>query len=152
MVNELPSMILKAIGTVRNTVKQALEPGYDWRAIVSEIVIDNNLTDALVGLDEFSHIIVIWWMHQAATREPLAKIHPMGNQKLPLVGLFATRSPNRPNPLGKATVRLLQCQGNVLKVEGLDAIDGTPVIDIKPYIPGHDSPAAARVPKWITTQ
>ena len=53
---------------------------------------------------------------------------------IPLKGVFATRSPNRPNPIGKATVRLLQRQGNILKVEGLDAIDGTPIIDIKPYI------------------
>ena len=76
----------------------------------------------------------------------------MGKQELPLVGLFATRSPNRPNPVGIATVRLLERQGNILKVEGLDAIDGTPIIDIKPYIPGYDSATDAKVPPWITNQ
>ena len=129
MTSELPDMTLKAIGTVRK------------RETTSDIVVNDNLTEALDGLEEFSHIIVLYWMHQAANRsQPPTKVHPRGEQKLPLVGVFATRSPNRPNPVGKATVRLLERQGNTLKVSGLDAIDGTPVIDIKPYIPGYDSP------------
>ena len=152
MVDEVPGIALKAIGHVRNEVKQPPEPDFDWQAVVSDIVVDNNLADALDGLEEFSHVIVIWWMHQAASLQLHTKIHPRGKPELPLVGLFATRSPHRPNPLGKATVKLLQRQGNILKVKGLDAIDGTPVIDIKPYIPGPDSPADARVPKWIRTR
>ncbi|MFC2066127.1 tRNA (N6-threonylcarbamoyladenosine(37)-N6)-methyltransferase TrmO [Chloroflexota bacterium] len=153
MVNELPSMTLRAIGIVRNAVKQPPEPGYNWQDVVSEILIDARLTEALDGLDEFSHIIVLYWLHQAAATGQLPnKIHPRGNQKLPLVGRFATRSPHRPNPVGKTTVKLRQRQGNVLKVEGLDAIDGTPIIDIKPYIPGYDSATNTQVPKWITTQ
>ena len=151
MANELPGMNLKAIGIVRNEVNQVTTGGYDWQDVVSEIVIDRSLTEALDNLDEFSHIIVLYWMHRTAATDKLpAKTHPRGNQELPLVGRFATRSPNRPNPVGKATVRLLQRQGNVLKVQGLDAIDGTPVIDIKPYIPGYDSATDARAPKWIT--
>ena len=152
MVNEPRSMNLKAIGHVRNEVKQPPEPDFDWQTVVSDIVVDNNLADALDGLEEFSHVIVIWWMHQAASTQLPTKIHPMGKPELSLVGLFATRSPHRPNPLGKATVKLLQRQGNILKVRGLDAIDGTPVIDIKPYIPGYDSATDAKVPKWTTTQ
>ena len=150
MGNELPPMTLKAIGIVRNEIKQPTRR--DFGGIVSDIVIDSNLTEALDGLEEFSHIIVLYWMHQAAFGKAPLKIHPMGTQKLPLVGLFATRSPNRPNPIGKATVRLLQRQGNILRVEGLDAIDGTPVIDIKPYISGYDSAANTKVPSWITNQ
>ena len=149
MANELPGMNLKAIGIVRNEVNQVTTGGYDWQDVVSEIVIDRSLTEALDNLDEFSHIIVLYWMHRTS-RQPPHKMHPMCKHELPLVGLFATRSPNRPNPVGKATVRLLQRQGNVLKVQGLDAIDGTPVIDIKPYIPGYDSATDARAPKWIT--
>jgi len=152
MVNEPHSMHLKAIGHVRNEVKQPQEPGFNWQAVVSEIVVDTTLADALDGLEDFSHVIVIWWMHQAASTQLPAKIHPMGKPERPLVGLFATRSPRRPNPLGKATVKLLKRKGQILKVKGLDAIDGTPVIDIKPYIPGYDSPADAKVPKWIPTQ
>ena len=153
MVNELPDMTLKAIGIISNEVKQPPGAGYDWQAVASDIVMDSSLTEALDNLDEFSHIIVLYWMHQAAATEQLpTKIHPRGRQELPLVGLFATRSPHRPNPLGKATVRLLHRRGNILRVEGLDAINGTPVIDIKPYIPGYDSVTDAQVPTWIITQ
>ena len=151
MNDELPSMTLKTIGVVRNNVKQAPGYGYPWPDVVSEIIIDSSLAEALDGLGEFSHIIVLWWMHQSTGQSP-NKIHPRGNTALPLTGLFATRSPHRPNPIGEATVRLLQRQGNILKVKGLDAIDGTPVIDIKPYIPGYDSTADARVPSWLNKQ
>jgi tRNA-Thr(GGU) m(6)t(6)A37 methyltransferase TsaA len=81
-----------------------------------------------------------------------AKIYPKGREDLPLVEFFATRSPNRPNPVGKTTVRLLQRRDNMLRVEGLDAINGTPVIDIKPFIPWSDSPVKAEVPQWMTNQ
>ena len=116
-------------------------------------MVDSSLAEALDNLDEFSHIIVLYWMHQVAAPHKFStKVHPMAKQELSLVGLFATRSPNRPNPVGKATVRLLQRQGNILRVKGLDATDGTPVIDIKPYIPGYDSATNAKVPQWITKQ
>ena len=150
MVNELPSISLKAIGIVRNGIKQP--PRQGWGEVISDIVINSSLSEALDNLDEFSHIIVFYWMHQLSAGQLPTKVHPMGKRNLPLVGLFATRSPNRPNPIGKATVRLLQRHGNILKVEGLDAIDGTPVIDIKPYIPGYDSVANAKVPPWITNE
>ena len=150
MADELPAIAVKAIGVVRNKVRQRPPAGYEWSEVVAEIVIDSKLTEALDGLDGFSHIIVLYWLHQAASGKVLLKVHPRGKQELPLTGLFATRSPNRPNPVGKATVRLLQRQGNILKVKGLDAIDGTPVIDMKPYIPGYDSVDDARVPQWIT--
>jgi len=151
MASEMSGITLKAIGIVRNEVKQ--KPEYGWREIVSEIEVNSSLTEALDGLDEFSHIIILYWMHQVtATNKLSLKAHPKGKPELPLVGRFATRSPNRPNPIGKATVRLLERQGNILKVKGLDAIDGTPVIDIKPYLPGYDSVADAKVPPWATNQ
>ena len=148
MANELPAITLKAIGIVRNEIKETARR--DWGKIISEIVIDRKLTEALDGLEEFSHIIVLYWMHQAISSEVPLKVHPMGTHELPRVGLFATRSPNRPNPVGRTTVRLLQRQSNILRVEGLDAIDGTPVIDIKPYLPGYDAPTNAKVAPWIT--
>ncbi len=150
MADELPTVTLKAIGIVRNEVKQASPDRCDWwQELVSEVVIEPGLTEALDGLEDFSHIIILYWMHQASGEVPL-KIHPMGRQEAPLTGLFATRSPNRPNRIGKATVGLLHRRGNILTVKGLDALDGTPVIDIKPYIPGYDSVADANVPQWIT--
>lgn len=149
MTGELLSISLKVIGIVRNGLKQRPESG--WEEIVSEIVVDNHLTEALDGLEGFSHIIVIYWMHQVpALGQVPTKIHPRGRQEFPLVGLFAARTPYRLNPVGETTVRLLERQGNILKVEGLDAIDGTPVIDIKPYIPGYDSVTEAKVPSWVT--
>jgi len=150
MASELTSMTLKPIGIVRKGIKRAAKG--DWEKTISEIVINTSLTEALDGLEEFSHIVVLYWMHQAVSGEVPLKIHPRGKQELPLLGLFATRTPNRPNRIGIATVRLLERQGNILRVEGLDAIDGTPVIDIKPYIPGYDSVANTRVPPWITSR
>jgi tRNA-Thr(GGU) m(6)t(6)A37 methyltransferase TsaA len=149
MVNELPGMSLKAIGIVRSEIKQPARR--DFKKVVSEIVLDSSLTEALDNLDEFSHIIVIYWMHQSTEPAP-RKVRPKGNPEHSLMGVFATRSPNRPNPIGKATVRLLQRRDNILIVEGLDAIDGTPVIDIKPYIPGYDSVDNAKVPSWVDKQ
>ncbi len=152
MADELTPMTLKPIGMVKNKIKQKPARRDWWEGLVSEIAVDSSLTEALDGLEDFSHIIVLYWMHQATSGEVSLKVHPRGKQELPLVGLFATRSPNRPNPIGKATVRLLQRQGNILRVKGLDAIDGTPVIDIKPYIPGYDSATDTTVPKWITNR
>ena len=149
MTGELLSLSLKVIGVVRGGVKQRPEPG--WEGTVSEIVVDSHLTEALDGLEEFSHIIVIYWMHKASALGKVAtKVHPRGRRELPLVGFFAARTPYRLNPVGATTVRLLERRGNILKVEGLDAIDGTPVIDIKPYIPGYDSVTEAKVPSWVT--
>jgi len=147
MAEQPPVMELKAIGIVRNGIRETMRHG--WREVVSDIVIDSALTEALDGLEEFSHIIVLYWMHQLTPgRELPLKTHPMGKKELPLVGRFTTRSPSRPNPVGHAIVRLLERRGNILKVKGLDAIDGTPVIDIKPFIPGYDSPEDTKAPRW----
>ena len=151
MADELPTLTLKAIGIVRNEVKERPSAAGDWwEELVSEIVIDPKLAEALDGLEEFSHIIVLYWMHQVTGGEVPLKVRPMGRREAPLVGLFATRSPTRPNRIGKATVSLLQSRGNILKVKGLDALDGSPVIDIKPYLPRYDSADDTRVPQWIT--
>ena len=151
MADELPTMSVKAIGIVRNEVKERPSAQGDWwTELDSEIVIAPGLTEGLDGLDGFSHIIVLYWMHRLAEEEMPLKIHPMRRQELPLVGLFATHTPNRPSRIGMTTVRLLHRQGNILGVRGLDAIDGTLVIDIKPYLPGSDSADDARVPQWIT--
>ena len=140
---------LTPIGFVRNNIK---EPGIeDWRTVTSEVIIEENLKEALSRIDEFSHIIVIYWMHKLSpSQRSIIKVHPKANQNLPLVGVFASRSPARPNPIGVTTVKLLEHRDNVLKVTGLDAIDGTPVLDIKPYIPGDDSSTEAKTPGWLT--
>ena len=150
MVDAMPEMKLKAIGLVRNELQTPPTPRSNWDKVVSEIVIDSSLTGALDGIEEFSHIIVLFWMHRLREGGTPLKQRPMGNLERPLKGLFALRTPNRPNPIGKTTVRLLERRDNILKVEGLDALDGSPVIDIKPYLPGYDAAADATVPAWIS--
>jgi tRNA-Thr(GGU) m(6)t(6)A37 methyltransferase TsaA len=142
----LPEIKLKAIGVVRNDVKEPTHE--DSNEVISEIVIDSSLIEALDDLEKFSHIIVLYWIHRSRRPAPM-KVHPRGNRERALMGVFATRSPSRPNPIGKATVSLLERKGNILKVRGLDAIDGSPVLDIKPYIPGYDSVDDCRAPSWM---
>jgi tRNA-Thr(GGU) m(6)t(6)A37 methyltransferase TsaA len=146
MTKKNPALNLQVIGTVKSDFKEPTAERLDLKKIVAEIVIDPQLTEALEGLEGFSHIIVIYWMHRAVYDDKSLKTYPMGNTAPGLKGLFAVRTPKRPNTIGKTTVRLLERRGNILKVQGLDAIDGSPVIDIKPYIPGYDSAPDATVP------
>jgi tRNA-Thr(GGU) m(6)t(6)A37 methyltransferase TsaA len=150
MSDRLPAMTVTAIGVVRNGITRPPEAG--WAKITSELVMERRLSEALDNLEEFSHLIVLYWMHQRERLKVPLKVHPRGRGELPLVGLLATRSPDRPNPLGQTVVRLLKRRGNVLLVEGLDAFDGTPVIDLKPYLPQNDSVTDAEVPTWITKE
>jgi tRNA (adenine37-N6)-methyltransferase len=147
MNNPQAAMCLKPIGYVRNSVKAA--KGLTWDQVVSELVILPELTEALDDLEEFSHIIVFFWMTGYGSTEVPHKVHPRGNPDFPLKGLFATRSPQRPNPVGVTTVELLERRKNILRVKGLDAFDQTPVIDIKPYSPGLDTAREAKSPEWI---
>jgi len=140
-------MTVQAIGTVRCSHRA---PQPDELKTVSEVVIDRRLTGALEGLEGFSHIIVVYWMHKLPPEEPALKIHPMGKKEFPLVGLFVTRSPHRPTPIGITVVKLVERRKNVLVVEGLDAFDGSPVIDVKPYIPGYFPGEDVRIPSWMT--
>ena len=138
---------VKVIGFVRNDVNQPQSRGHEWQQVISDIVIDKSLTQALDDLDENSHITVLFWLHQVDSTTPLPlKIHPWGNIERPLRGVFATRTQYRPNPIGVTTVKLLHRKGNILRVQGLDAINGSPVLDIKPYRPHHDTMTDARVP------
>lgn len=88
--------------------------------------------DAMEGIGQWSKLLVVCWMH-LADRETLT-VHPRGDIKAPITGVFGTRSPARPNPLAVYTVDLLAVNGEVLEVMGMDAVDGTPVLDIKPHI------------------
>ena len=141
------AMVLEPIAIVKNNVKEMGRR--DWDKEVSQLIIRPDLEDALEGLKEFSHLIVLFWFHLSPAGESAAhKTHPQMRQDLPLVGVLATRSPVRPNPLGMAVVKLEGQVKNVLIVTGLDALNGTPVLDIKPYLPG-DSVAKIKVPDWV---
>jgi len=131
----------KPIGYVRTDADED-QIRKDRKSVISE-----ELTEALDGIEDFSHLFIIFYMHKALTEQLSLKVHPRGRLDLPLVGVFATRSPYRPNPIGLTLVELIKRNGNKIKVRGLDAIDGTPVIDIKPYDP-LDLALEARVPEW----
>lgn len=136
------------VGTVRNSVNNTKYK--DWQAVTSQIMVKKNLETALDGVEGFSHLIIIYWMHKLPPDHQLTvKVHPKGDKSLPLTGVFATRSPMRPNPIGIAVVKLLGRHKNILEVKGLDALNGTPVLDIKPYIPSHDSISEATTPHWL---
>lgn len=117
-------------------------------SIVSEVVIDPQYKEALEGIESYSHLFVIFYLHKVSLKETSTlKVHPRGRKDLKKVGVFTTRSRNHPNRIGLAVVELLERRGNSLKVRALDALDGTPVLDIKPY-DFIDVQKGVRVPKW----
>ncbi len=136
----------KPIGIVHNALTEA-HHDTPWPEIESEVVIDAEWRDALDGLEQFSHIWVVFLFNKSPIPESL-HVHPMGRTDLPLMGRFATRTPHRPNPIGIAAVELLERRGHVLRVRGLDALDQTPVLDIKPYLPGRDAIPDVRLADW----
>ena len=137
---------MKAIGFIRTSAGKRRYDG--WRDVVSEIVIHPDYEEALEGIEDFSHIYVLFYLHEA--EGPFKrKIHPTGNPELPLVGAFATRTPNRPNPIAQSLVKLLSRKKNILTVEGLDAYDGSPVLDIKP-LTSYPRGDEVTFPEWIT--
>ena len=115
---------------------------------LSKIVIYKEFEKGLQGLEGFSHIFVIYFLNKVNKVELLTHPGPPSVKGLPKVGVFASRSQYRPNPIALKLVRLVKIKRNELIVEGLDAIDNSPVLDIKPYIPGFDRPVRAKVAKW----
>ena len=123
---------------------------YEMRQQISEIVINEDLLDILDGIDQYSHIVVLYWAHKVPEQSrSLVKVHPMGRDEFPLVGIFCTCSPARPNPVLMSVVRLRGRKKNVLQVMGLDAIDGSPVIDIKPYVKNSYPQEEVLTPDWM---
>jgi tRNA-Thr(GGU) m(6)t(6)A37 methyltransferase TsaA len=148
--NAMPSqaeIVLKPIGVARTA---AVGDEVKDKTRISHVVIRNELAEALEGVDGFSHLFVLFWLHEIpAKQQKTLKVHPRGRRDLPLLGVFATRSMLRPNPIGLTLVELVKVEGNVLTVRGLDALDGTPVLDIKPF--DHwDTAKDAKVPGWWT--
>jgi tRNA-Thr(GGU) m(6)t(6)A37 methyltransferase TsaA len=128
---------------IRTRVKQIED-------LVSELVVAPELEGLLDDIEEFSHIVVLYWPHLIAEeRRGLTHVHPMGLRRFPQKGIFATRSPARPNPVLVSTVELLEHDGNILKVKALEAVDGSPIIDIKPYVEIYPEVKNPRFPEWL---
>jgi tRNA-Thr(GGU) m(6)t(6)A37 methyltransferase TsaA len=143
-------ILLSPIGWVRSSEKGPREDY--WGKVVSEIVFDRDSFSprALDGLSEFSHVEVLFHLHGVNERSVIAgRRHPRGNVKWPEVGIFAQRAKSRPNRIAATICRLLSVQDLALTVQGLDALDGSPVLDIKPvfaeFLPER---ASIRQPKW----
>jgi len=114
----------------------------------SVIVIDDKYSEGLNGLEEFSHIFVIYFLDKAEKIELTTHPGPPSVKNLPRVGVFASRSQYRPNPIALRLVRLIKVEENKLYVEGLDAANGSPVLDIKPYVAGFDRPENFKTASW----
>jgi len=107
--------------------------------------------DGLDGLKEHSHAFIIFWFHKNDNlrNRKILKVRPKKREDMPLVGVFATRSPVRPNPIGLTLVEIVDVRNNLIIVKNLDAFPGTPILDIKPYIKDIDSAENVRYPKWV---
>lgn len=138
-----------AIGMVRSP-RADLSDDF-WGAVDAEIVLDEAFgADALAGLADFSHVEVLFLMHRVdpAKVETGAR-HPRERADWPLVGIFAQRGKARPNRIGLTRASIVAVEGRVLRVRGLDAIDGTPVLDIKPWMNAFAPIGATREPAWV---
>lgn len=112
------------------------------------IVLDRRYEPGLLGLGDFSHVWVLWWFDRNDRPESrgILQVHPRRDSRNPLTGVFATRAPVRPNLLGLTLCRIVSIDGNLLEIDAIDAYDGTPVLDLKPYLPGMESVPEAGVP------
>jgi len=133
------SYSLKPVGIIRKLDEKA------W------IEIFDGFTDALLGLDGFSHIYVFYWFHQndSVEKRKTLQVHPRKDPANPLTGVFATHSPQRPNLIALTLCKIESIIGNTIKIEAIDAYDGSPVIDIKCYISGSLPDPDVRVPDWV---
>jgi len=161
-------MVLRPVGIIKSKIKEpVLAAGNDgikmqgqidamrrkmreMRQEISEILINEPLIDVLDGIEGYSHLVVLYWAHKVPEQSrSLTKVHPMGREDFPLVGIFSTHSPARPNPVLMTIVRLCERKENVLEVTGLDAVDGSPVVDIKPYVQRLYPREEVRIPEWM---
>jgi len=126
---------LSAIGFLHSPLKKLKEAPMQGREGAPDAWLEVNasIAEGLEGIEVGNELIVITWLPKA--QRDILKVHPRGDESVPLAGVFATRSPDRPNPLGLHRVAVLAIAGERLKVGPIEAIDGTPVVDIKPVLP-----------------
>ena len=176
--NPLPEMILRPVGMVENSLalkprssgtpspdtqspdtrglslaekrRRTFEHQQRVRGEISRLILYPEFEELLEGIEDFSHLLVLFWPHQMpeGSRE-LKKVHPMGIAENPPTGIFATRSPARPNPVLMTETELLEREGRILRVRGLDALNQSPIIDIKPIVGGGVDKENLRFPQWL---
>jgi tRNA (adenine37-N6)-methyltransferase len=139
---------VKPIGIVGNSRTDIALTDH-WGAVTSTITVDERFgEDCLLGLADFSHVEVLFVFHQTTERPDYRPRRPRGREDLPEVGVFADRGPRRPNRIGVTTCKIISAKGRELEVLGLDAVTGTPVVDIKPVMTEFQ-PADVRQPEWV---
>jgi tRNA-Thr(GGU) m(6)t(6)A37 methyltransferase TsaA len=147
---DLKKIEMRPIGFVRRI---SSDEDVRDRSLVSKIVLVRGLAQALDGMEEWSHIYVIYWLNKVLRTEEPVLHFPGTKAESPPLGILATRAPIHPNPIGLTLVELVKREQNVLWVKGLDALDGTPVLDIKPYPDWERGRLIVvtdfRVPKWL---
>jgi tRNA (adenine37-N6)-methyltransferase len=145
------AIVMEPIGVVRSSRDAAVDD--DWDAVESRIELDpaRFSAEATAGLDSFSHAEVIF-VFDRVTQEGIERgsRHPRGRQDWPAVGIFAQRAKDRPNRIGTTVCSVLAVDGLTIRMRGLDAIDGTPVLDVKPYLDGFGPRGPVHEPAWAT--
>ena len=135
------------IGEVKSPVTEAVD--MNWGEVVSEIVLQPEFAPGLLGLGDFSHAMILTFLHEAEyDPEVHLRRHPQERQDMPLLGIFAQRARHRPNRIGVTACEIVEVTESSVKVRALDAINGTPVIDVKPYVPVYDKKDAT-IPEWM---
>ena len=137
-VDQAQPITLTPIGHVERDERDADLSGDELRDRPARVVLDPALTDGLLGLEPGSDIVVLFHFHESTGYD--LRLHPRGDPSRPLRGVFATRSQYRPNPIGVTVARVRRVEGNVLEVVGLDALDGSPVLDVKIHASYFDGP------------
>jgi len=130
---------ITAIGTIINSEDEC------------RLEVNPQYQDAFLGLEQFSHIDVFYWLHEndnTAGRAVL-RVHPRGDRANPLTGVFATRSPLRPNPIAVSRCRVMAIKGSNITIDAIDARHGSPLIDIKAHIPDSDDDEDILIPEWV---
>lgn len=144
----MESLPQRVVARVVNGRTSAADEG--WGAVTSAIVVEPGLEPALAGLGDWSHVLVVFAMDRDPDGEPPRLVRrPRGRADMPELGVFAQRGRNRPNPIGVTAVPIVRVEHDRVIVRGLDALDGTPVLDLKPYAPAFDRVESPRVPAWF---
>jgi tRNA-Thr(GGU) m(6)t(6)A37 methyltransferase TsaA len=147
----MKTITLTPIGTVRSTRKKAEDDNWDQEQVYIELDNTQFSPEALVGLSDFSHVEILFHMDQVGSNKiEMAARHPRNNLDWPKVGIFAQRGKNRPNQIGTTICKVLKIDGLNLHIQSLDAIDGSPVLDIKPWVSEFAPRGSTFQPKWIS--
>lgn len=139
---------IKPVAFVKNSRSEAVDD--HWGTVTSEIVLADHIpTDAFDHIEEFSHLEIIYYFDKVPPASIVYSVRPRGNPAFPVMGIFAQRKKDRPNAIGLTTVQLIRHEGRSIRVQYLDAIDGTPVLDIKPVFKEFTPQGEIRQPEWV---